>query len=82
MRTYDNNATHIRICLPVLELKKQCNFYRSELLDHWPAKAHFRVNDITDCVLLFVCVVVSRQITPLWWVTTSIHPSDSDSDCK
>ena len=56
--------------------------YRSELLDHWPAKADFRVNDITDCGLLFACVVVSRQITPLWWVTTSIHPSDSDSDCK
>ena len=73
MRTYDNNAIRIRICLPILELKKHCNSYRNELLDHWPAKADIRVNVITDCSRLFVCVVVSRQITPLWWVTTSIH---------
>jgi hypothetical protein len=75
MRTYDNNTRtiHICICLPILELKKQCDCYRSKLLDYWPAKADFRVNDISDCALLFVCVVVSRQITPLWWVTTSIH---------
>jgi hypothetical protein len=73
MRTCDNNTIHFRICQHILELKKQCKCYRSELLDHGPAKADFCVNDITECALLFVCVEVSRQITPLWWVTTSIH---------
>lgn len=73
MCSYDNNTIHIRICLTILEPKKQCDCYHSELLDHCPAKADFRVNDITGCARLLVCVVVSRQITPLWWVTTSIH---------
>lgn len=82
MRTYDNNTINIRICLPILELKKQCDCYRRELLDHWPAKEDFPVNDITDCGPLFVHVVVSRQITHTVVVDHHIHPSDSDSDCK
>jgi len=53
MRTYDNNTIHFRICPPILEIKKQCERYRSEYLDHWPAKADF-VGMISLTVLCFL----------------------------